>query len=203
MNLPQKIIKRTMDMLIAGFLIVVLFPLLLLVSIVIWLKSGPGVIFKQERVGRNGRVFTMYKFRSMIPNAENMGAGIYFSGPDDPRVTRVGRLLRKTSLDELPQLFNVLKGEMSIVGPRPPLVQQYPCFRESHRKRFAVKPGITGWAQVNGRHTHSWARRIKHDIWYVENYSIWLDLLILLKTVKVVVNGSGIHYATPEEMEDF
>ncbi|HBX23867.1 MAG TPA: sugar transferase [Desulfotomaculum sp.] len=197
-------IKRILDVLIPCALILILLPLFMMVALLIRLDSQGGVIYRQARAGRNGAPFYLYKFRSMVVNAEHQGAGYYFSGPDDPRITRVGRVLRNTSLDELPQLFNVLKGDMSIVGPRPCLPYQVELFNVRQQRRLEVKPGITGWAQINGRNNQSWSKRIEYDLWYLDHYSLWLDFKILFKTIGVVFSGSGISYdVTPEKMEDF
>lgn len=196
--------KRVFDLTASLLLIIFLFPAFVVVSLFIVVDSRGKVFYRQKRVGKDGEVFEMFKFRSMVPNAEKLGAGLYFSGPDDPRITRMGRVLRRFSIDELPQLINVLKGDMSLIGPRPALVQHFKCFNEFQKKRLTVKPGITGWAQVNGRNNQSWSERIAYDIWYIENYSFRLDLLILVKTLQVVITGSGIRYdLTPEDMEDF
>lgn len=146
----------------------------------------------------------MYKFRSMVVGAEDMGAGYYFEGEEDPPITPLGRFLRKTSLDELPELINVLKGEMSLVGPRPALPQHLVKYNAFQRRRHLVKPGITGWAQINGRNELTWGQRIKLDVWYVENLSFWLDLKIFFMTPWVVLRQKGIrHDQKPEDVEDF
>jgi len=142
---------------------------------------GP-VFFVQERIGRNGKLFRLYKFRSMIIDAENQGDGIY-CGETDQRITRMGRLLRRTSLDELPQLWNILKGEMSFVGPRPTLAYQVERYSERQHLRLTVPPGITGWAQVNGRNAIPWSERIELDLWYITHRSMGLDIRILWKTL--------------------
>jgi len=147
-------------------------------------SKGP-VIFKQNRVGKNKEIFTIYKFRTMVENAENKGSGFYVKENDD-RITRVGNFLRKTSLDELPQLYNVLKGDMSLVGPRPTLKYQVDEYDDFEELRLNVKPGITGWAQVNGRNILSWPEKIKLDVWYVKNRSLLLDIKILIKTIKIL-----------------
>lgn len=167
---------------------------MLLVAIAIKLESKGPVIFKQERVGKDGKVFWMYKFRSMCIGAEQQEGGVY-SGKGDKRVTKVGKILRATSLDELPQLFNILKGDMSLVGPRPPLTYHpWPLdeYSEEQRRMFEVRPGITGWAQVNGRKEVEWNQRIKLNVWYVDNMSLLLDIKILFLTVfKVFTNANN------------
>ena len=175
--------------------IIILFPVMLVIAAAIKLDSKGPVIYKQDRLGKNGRIFKIYKFRTMIENAEKVGSGL-FTFENDPRITRIGKFLRKTSLDELPQLFNVLKGDMSFVGPRPP-VPFYPKKWEEYtvyeKKRFSVRPGITGWAQVNGRNEIDWSERIKLDVWYVDNWSLILDLKIILKSIKVVLKKEGVY----------
>lgn len=185
-------VKRALDALAAASLLLLLFPLFLIIAILIKLDSRGPVFFRQERVGLNGRLFKVIKFRTMIDNAEKLGSGI-MTDKEDPRITRVGRYLRKASIDEIPQLINVLRGEMSLVGPRPAPVGHYARFSESDKKRLAVRPGITGWAQVNGRNNLTWPERIQKDIWYVENYSLLLDLKIMLRTLKCVVLSEGVY----------
>lgn len=159
---------------------------MLLAAIAIKLEDPNGpVLFKQDRLGLNGRIFKIYKFRSMVVNAEKKGTGVY-SFKDDPRVTKVGRFIRKTSIDELPQLFNIIKGEMSIIGPRPTLTYHpwaLDKYTNEQKKRFDVRPGVTGWAQINGRKDVPWKERIKYDIEYVDNLSFTFDIKIFLKTI--------------------
>ncbi|MDI3472461.1 MAG: hypothetical protein PWQ48_742 [Thermotogaceae bacterium] len=191
----QRFLKRLFDIFFALIGIVILSPFMLLIAIIIKVDSKGSVIYKQERLGKNGKVFKIYKFRTMIENAEKIGSGL-FTHENDPRITRVGKFLRKTSIDELPQLFNILKGDMSFVGPRPP-VPYYPKkweeYTEEEKKRFSVRPGITGWAQVNGRNEIDWPERIKLDVWYVENWSLALDFKIILKSFKVVLKKEGVY----------
>lgn len=182
--------KRAFDLIGASLLLLLLSPLLLAVALAIKITSPGEVFFKQQRLGLNREVFWMYKFRSMVTNAQNIGSGMFVE-KDDPRITKVGKIIRKTSIDELPQLFNVLRGEMSLVGPRPAPLHHFDKYDKRQLKRFAVKPGVTGWAQVNGRVALYWPERIELDLWYVENYSIWLDLKILLQTVQVVLSQRG------------
>lgn len=186
------IVKRIFDIIFSFLLLVILFPLLVIISILIKIDSKGPIFFIQERAGLKGKPFKIYKFRTMIPNAVNIGNGIY-TAENDPRITRVGKFLRRTSLDELPQLFNILKGDMSIIGPRPTLMYQIEQYNNEQRKRLNMKPGVTGLAQVNGRNSLSWPERIKYDIYYVENWSLWLDIKILIKTIKVVLTGEGLY----------
>lgn len=183
--------KRFLDIVFSFVALVVLSPLMLIVSLAIKLESKGPVIFKQERLGKDAKVFLIYKFRSMCVGAENKGTGQYsFSG--DPRVTKVGKIIRATSIDELPQLINVFKGDMSFIGPRPPLTYhpwELDEYTEEQLRMFEVRPGITGWAQVNGRKEVEWHERIKLNIWYVDNVSLFLDIKILFMTIfKVLKN---------------
>lgn len=182
--------KRAFDLICTLLILVLISPLLITVALAIKITSPGEVIFKQQRLGMHRKVFWMYKFRSMVPNAQNIGPGMFVE-KDDPRITPVGRILRKTSIDELAQLFNVLCGEMSLVGPRPAPLHHLDKYDERQLRRFAVRPGLTGWAQVNGRVALYWPERIELDLWYVENYSFLLDLKILLKTVVVVLFQRG------------
>jgi len=179
------ILKRMIDVVVSGIGLIILFPIFVIIGIFIKLDSKGPVFFVQERAGKDGRIFKAYKLRTMVDNAEKIGLG-YEIAKDDNRITRVGKNLR-WGIDELPQLINVFKGEMSIVGPRPALPHQVEKYSEQGRRRLEVKPGITGWALVNGRNSLSWPERIKLDIWYIDNWSIWLDLKILFKTVWVVI----------------
>lgn len=196
----QRMIKRAFDILITILILPVALLLSILIAIAIYLEDKGQIIFSQERVGENGRIFTIYKFRSMRPGAENEidlveqydeGGNLIHKRKDDPRVTRVGRYLRKTSLDELPQIINVLRGDMSLVGPRPELPELVDRYELWQRKRFAVPQGITGWWQVNGRSDRPMHLHTEDDLYYVQNYSIFLDLFILFKTFWVVLRGEG------------
>jgi len=182
----SRIVKWSADRLAAALLLVLLSALLAAIAVWILLDDGRPVLLAQERVGRDGRRFRMLKFRTMVPNALELASELtddpYGVVPDDPRITRPGRFLRRTSLDELPQLWNVLVGQMSLVGPRPDLVEQAENYSERDRGRLAVAPGITGWSQVNGREEISWPERIDQDLWYIEHWSLGLDLRILLRT---------------------
>ncbi len=179
-------------MVVAALLLAVTSPLLALAAIAIRLESRGPVFYRQLRVGRHGEPFELWKLRTMVPGAETMGAGIYVV-EGDPRITRVGRLLRRFSLDELPNLVNVLRGEMAIVGPRPTVQEQVERYTERQRRRLEVKPGITGWAQINGRTSLPWPERIELDVWYVEHRSMRLDLRILLRTARLLATGRGLY----------
>ncbi len=183
---------RSLDIVVASAALLVLSPLLALAALLIKLESRGAVFYRQRRVGRGGRPFEMWKLRTMVPGAETMGAGLYVL-EGDSRITRVGRRLRRFSLDELPNLVNVVRGEMAIVGPRPTVQQQVDRYTERQRRRLEVKPGITGWAQVNGRATLPWPERIELDVWYVEHRSLVLDLRILAKTVRMLASGHGLY----------
>lgn len=165
---------------------------MLIVALIVRLESPGPALFRQQRLGKDGRVFEMYKFRSMCLNAEHTGSGVY-SGKNDSRVTRVGRILRATSIDELPQLINILKGDMSFIGPRPPLTYHpWPieAYTAEQRRMFDVRPGITGWAQINGRKGVEWNRRIEMNVWYVDHLSLMMDLKILFATVGKVLSNA-------------
>ncbi len=186
----NQFIKRLFDLVCSVLLLMVLSPLFILIALAIKITSPGEVFYLQQRLGLNGEIFRMYKFRSMVPNAVHIGSGMFME-KDDPRVTPVGKLLRKTSLDELPQLLNIVRGEMSLVGPRPAPLHHLDKYDATQRKRLAVKPGITGWAQVRGRLALYWPERIQLDVWYVENCSFWLDLRILAETIPVLILHRG------------
>ena len=186
----KNVIKRILDILFAAVMLFLLWWLLLLIAIAVKLDDpfGP-VIFRQERIGLHGKIYTMNKFRSMKVGAEHTGSGVY-SDDSDPRQTRVGKILRKTSMDELPQLFNILKGDMSLIGPRSPLTYHpwpFDQYTEEQKKIFDVRPGITGWAQIHGRKTVEWHERIRMNIWYTEHVSFKLDLYIFFMSFYVVL----------------
>jgi lipopolysaccharide/colanic/teichoic acid biosynthesis glycosyltransferase len=185
-------LKRAVDIAIALPLVVLSAPLVALLALAVRLESPGDPIYRQTRVGKDGRLFEIYKLRTMVDGAEFTGAGLAIAA-GDARITRLGTLLRRYSLDELPNLWNVLRGEMSIVGPRPTLKGQVDQYTERQRGRLAVKPGITGWAQINGRASLPWPERIELDLWYVEHRSLALDLRILSRTLGLVVRGSGIY----------
>jgi lipopolysaccharide/colanic/teichoic acid biosynthesis glycosyltransferase len=180
--------KRLFDFIVALSAFVMLLPIIIIVGILIRTKLGSPILFTQDRPGLNGKVFKMMKFRTMLDGKDKHGNLL----PDDERMTPFGAFLRSTSLDELPGLFNVLKGDMSLVGPRPLLVQYLPLYSNEQARRHNVRPGITGWAQVNGRNAISWDEKFKLDVWYVDNQSFWLDIKILLLTVKKVFVREGI-----------
>lgn len=186
------ILKDVLDRVLSFLMLLILIPVFLVCAIAIKIDSRGPVFFIQERVGKNGRTFRAIKLRTMHVGAHEKTKGRYVTR-DEPMVTRVGRILRRSGIDELPQLINVLKGEMSLVGPRPTLKYQADKYDEFQKKRLLVKPGITGWALVNGRNKLTWPERIKLDVWYVEHWSLWLDFKILLKTLWVVARGEGLY----------
>ncbi|MBB1482034.1 sugar transferase [Pseudoalteromonas sp. SG41-2] len=180
--------KRLFDFLVALCAILTLLPVIIIVAVLIRFKLGSPILFTQDRPGLNGKIFKMMKFRTMLDGKDKQGNLL----PDNERMTKFGAFLRSTSLDELPGLFNVLKGDMSLVGPRPLLVQYLPLYSAEQARRHNVRPGITGWAQVNGRNAISWDQKFKFDVWYVDNQSLLLDFKILLLTVKKVFVREGI-----------
>ncbi len=188
--------KRLIDIILALLVLIILSPVLLITAIAIKIESPGPVIFKQRRLGLGGKEFNIYKFRSMVQNAEHTGSGVY-SGKGDARVTKVGRIIRATSIDELPQAVNMLKGDMSLIGPRPPLTYHpWPIeeYTVEQRRMFDVRPGITGWAQVNGRKEVEWHRRIELNVWYVDHVSFWLDVKIFFMTIfKVATNADNVN----------
>lgn len=192
-------LKRIFDFLFSLLLIIILWPVFLVVAFLVKIKLGGPVLFKQRRVGFQEKEFTIIKFRTMTDQRD--GSGELLS--DDLRLTRFGVFLRSTSLDELPQLINILKGDMSFVGPRPLLVEYLPLYSKEQRRRHEVKPGITGWAQVNGRNGLSWEKRFQHNVWYVDHQSFWLDMKILWMTIKIVLKRDGVSSDTTATMEKF
>ncbi len=179
------LLKRIIDVVMSGIGLIILLPIFGIIGIFIRLDSKGPVFFVQERVGKDRKIFKAYKLRTMVDNAEKIGLG-YEIAKNDSRITRVGKYLR-WGIDELPQLINVFKGEISLVGPRPALPHQVDKYSKREKRRLEVKPGITGWALINGRNKLSWPERIKLDIWYIDHWSLWLDLKILFKTVWVVI----------------
>ena len=195
----QRYIKRALDFLLALVAIIVLSPIMLIVAILVQTKLGSPVLFKQQRPGKNEKIFNMYKFRTMTDQKDENGNLL----PDEVRLTEFGKKLRSTSLDELPELFNIIKGDMSIVGPRPLLVRYLPLYNERQRHRHDVRPGFTGLAQVNGRNSISWEEKFEWDVRYVENITFFGDIKIILKTVKTVLTHEGISSDTSVTMEEF
>lgn len=195
----DKYVKRSIDFVLSLIAIIILSPVLLLVAALVRIKLGSPVIFKQRRPGLNEKIFTMYKFRTMTDERDSKGNLL----SDEIRLTKFGKILRTTSLDELPELFNILKGDMAIVGPRPLLVQYLPLYDKQQKRRHCVKPGITGYAQVNGRNRVCWEKKFELDIAYINKISILLDIRIVLKTVKTVFFREGITSDNSETMEIF
>lgn len=195
----DKYIKRIIDFLLSLIGIIILSPVLLIVSIMVRTKLGSPILFKQERPGLNGKIFKMYKFRTMTNETDENGELL----PDEVRLTKFGKFLRSSSLDELPEMFNILKGDMSIVGPRPLLVKYLPLYSERQSHRHDVRPGLTGYAQVNGRNAISWEEKFELDIFYVNNSSFMVDLMIFFKTIKKVFDREGISSGTSVTMEEF
>ncbi|NOQ29873.1 MAG: lipid carrier--UDP-N-acetylgalactosaminyltransferase [Helicobacteraceae bacterium] len=191
--------KRVFDVLLSLFLIVLFSPIYIMVSLLILVKMGNPILFRQKRPGLNEYIFGIYKFRTMTNTKDQNGELL----PDEQRLLGVGKFIRSTSLDELPQIFNVLKGEMSFVGPRPLLIEYLPLYSKKQRLRHSVKPGITGWAQVNGRNAISWEKKFEYDVWYVENYSFMLDIKILWLTFLKVVKRSDVSSNSSVTMEKF
>jgi lipopolysaccharide/colanic/teichoic acid biosynthesis glycosyltransferase len=186
------VIRRAVDVAVSALLLALASPVLAVAVVAIRLESPGGAIYRQRRIGRGGRPFEVLKLRTMVTGAEQIGAGLAIDA-NDPRVTRAGALLRRTSVDELPNLVNVLRGEMSLIGPRPTLPGQVASYTPRQRGRLAVRPGITGWAQVNGRAALPWSERIELDLHYIEHRSLALDLRILWRTVAIVLGGGGLY----------
>jgi lipopolysaccharide/colanic/teichoic acid biosynthesis glycosyltransferase len=185
-------VRRAFDVLVAAGVLLITSPVVALAVLAIRLESPGHPIYRQRRVGKDGAPFDVLKLRTMVQGAEGMGAGMAVN-EGDPRITRVGEILRRYSIDELPNLVNVLRGEMAIIGPRPTIPVQVEQYTERQRGRLAVKPGITGWAQVNGRTSLPWSERIELDLWYIEHRSWRLDLRILVKTAGMVLHGAGLY----------
>lgn len=192
----ERIVKKVLSKLISGVSLLLISPLFLLIALAIKIDSKGPVFFKQERVGFDQNVFTIYKFRTMVVNAENIGDGLSIKSEGDSRITRVGKFLRKTSLDELPQLINIIRGDMSFIGPRPP-VTYHPYkvgYYDEHKKhRFDVKPGITGLAQAKIRNSGTWDERIEYDLEYVDHISFINDIKVILDTIKIVLKSSSVY----------
>lgn len=184
----KKYIKRILDIILSLIAIIITLPIFLIVGILILIFIGQPAIFRQKRPGKNEKIFTMYKFRTMTNKKDEDGNLL----PDELRLTKLGKFLRKTSLDEIPEFINILKGDMSLVGPRPMLVRDMIFFDEETLKRQSVMPGLTGWAQANGRNSINWDDRFKHDLYYVEHLSLKMDLKVILLTIKTVLKREGI-----------
>jgi lipopolysaccharide/colanic/teichoic acid biosynthesis glycosyltransferase len=192
-------IKSLIDRLVAAIALIAFSPIILIVAIAIYFRIGSPIIFTQPRPGKNGRIFTFYKFRTMTDERDAEGNLL----PDEERLLPFGELLRQTSLDELPQLWNVLKGDMSFVGPRPLMVEYLPRYSPEQARRHNTMPGITGWAQINGRNDIDWEEKFKLDVWYVDNWSLWLDLKIMWLTVAKVLQREGISQEGCATCEEF
>ena len=195
----EKYVKRGLDVILAGGALVVLSPVLAVTAVLVRTKLGSPVIFHQDRPGKDGKIFRLYKFRSMTDEKDENGNLL----PDEVRLTAFGKKLRATSLDELPELWNILKGDMSVVGPRPLLVRYLPLYNEEQRHRHDVRPGLTGWAQVNGRNALSWEEKFRYDVDYVQNVSFALDAKTVLLTAKKVFAREGISSDSAATMEEF
>lgn len=195
----EKYIKRALDIVLSGAAMLVLSPVLLVTALLVRTKLGSPVLFHQDRPGKDGKIFRLFKFRSMTDERDAEGELL----PDEIRLTKFGKLLRSTSLDELPELWNIFRGDMSIVGPRPLLVKYLPLYNEEQRHRHDVRPGLTGWAQVNGRNSITWEDKFRYDVWYVRNISFLLDVKIVFLTVKKVFCREGISSEDSATMEDF
>ena len=193
-------LKRVVDFTLSFLTLIIISPIFIIIWI--WLtisNKGDGALFFQERPGKDEKIFKVIKFKTMNDQRDASGELL----PDEQRLTKVGRFIRTTSLDEIPQLFNVIKGDMSLIGPRPLLIQYLPLYNERQRRRHDVKPGITGWAQVNGRNAISWEQKFEYDVWYVDNISLSLDFKIFIRTVLKVSKREGINSATSSTMEAF
>lgn len=191
--------KRFLDFILSLVAVIILSPIYIIVAFLVKIKLGSPVIFTQKRPGKNGKIFKMYKFRSMTSETDENGNLL----PDEQRLTSFGKLLRSTSLDELPELLNILKGDMSIVGPRPLLVKYLPLYNEHQKHRHDVRPGFTGWAQCNGRNAISWEEKFDLDVYYTKHVSFLLDIKIIFKTIKTVLCREGISSETSVTMEEF
>lgn len=191
--------KRCVDIVVSIIVLFFVLPVLIILALLIKSKIGSPIFFIQDRPGLNHKIFKLYKFRSMTNEADEYGKLL----PDERRLLRFGQFLRNISLDELPTLFNVLKGDMSLVGPRPLLVQYLDRYTQEQSRRHEVRPGITGWAQVNGRNALTWEEKFKYDVWYVDNWSLWLDMKILFKTIWVIIKRDNISHKGHVTMSEF
>ena len=197
----QLAVKHAGDRVAAGVLLLLLSPAFAVIGLLVWLEDGRPIFFRQDRVGRHGRRFRIWKFRTMVVEADRLlDKGGRVVG--DARITRTGRFLRLTSLDELPQLINILRGEMSFIGPRPGLREHYDRYTSAQKRRYDMRPGVTGLAQVNGRNTLSWSRRIAYDLEYIRKFSLWGDAKILAKTITVVATGKNLVLDRNPELVD-
>lgn len=196
---PYLVVKRVLDLIFAVFFLIIFSPIMLIASIAIKMDSQGPVLFKQQRPGKDCRIFTIYKFRTMQVETEKDGKVL----SDFERMTKVGSFLRKTSIDELPQLINIIRGEMSFIGPRPLLVQYLELYSPEQMRRHEVRPGISGWAQVNGRNAISWEEKFKYDVWYVDNLSIILDMKIVFLTINNLLKRKGINNSSSDTMPFF
>lgn len=195
----KKYFKRLLDIIISVFALILFSPILLILAVLIRITLGAPIIFKQKRPGKNGKIFEIYKFRTMNSDKDVYGNLL----PDNERLTSFGKFIRSTSLDELPELINILKGEMSLVGPRPLLVEYLTLYSEEQKHRHDVLPGLTGWAQVNGRNAISWNEKFKYDLEYVENVSFLFDVKVVFYTIKIVLTRSGINQSSFNTMDKF
>ena len=195
-----KYIKRSLDLITALFLVIILSPIMLIAAILIAVNRDGPILFKQERPGKDGKIFTVNKFRTMSTKLRDKNGNEL---SDFDRMTKIGNILRKTSIDELPQLFNIIKGEMSFIGPRPLLKEYLELYSPEQMRRYEVLPGISGWAQVNGRNTLTWEEKFAYDVYYVDHYSFKMDLKIFIKTIENVVSQDGINSNSENTMEKF
>ena len=195
----RKFIKRFLDFVLSLIALIILSPIMLIIFILVRIKVGSPAIFKQKRPGKNEKIFTLYKFKTMSDEKDEKGNLL----PDEKRLSKFGKILRSTSLDELPELINILKGDMSIVGPRPLLIQYLPLYNDEQKRRHEVRPGLTGLAQVNGRNNLDWDERFKEDVYYVEHISLWEDIKIIFKTIGKVLKREGISQQGNATMEYF
>jgi Sugar transferases involved in lipopolysaccharide synthesis len=194
------LLKRSLDLIFALFALITVSPIILIVSILLYFSNkNTGIFFYQQRPGKNSKLFKIVKFKTMTDEKNKIGNLL----PDEKRLTKIGKFIRSTSIDELPQLINVLKGDMSLIGPRPLLIQYLPLYTEKQARRHEVRPGITGWAQVNGRNAISWQQKFEYDVWYVDNINLRLDIKIILLTIRKVLIKDGINSSTNATMEEF